>query len=326
MISVLLPTFNSSQTLGLAIENILSQTLKEIELVILDDGSSDNTEDVVSQRKDGRIRFFKLSHQGLAETLNYGLSVARYDIIARMDADDLCAQHRLEVQLRKLSALSANHFVSCWSAVFKDRHLSFIIKTPTASAEIKKGLLLHSYISHSGLMFYKDTLRRLGGYTTSNKEKAFEDYETWLRIKDQVEFYNIPEVMMFHRYSPTSLSNNLLYKQKVMYRIQQPYYDNLHGHFDIATKDEEYYYRGWREYFFGDRRRARAFWRKLGLKIIMYPRVCVAWCVSYFPLALFVDFNEIHLKYRAQYLLHYYSKETRSIRKTFASLAGKLDR
>ena len=177
MISVLLPTYNSASIIGHSIKSILIQTFHDYELLILDDGSTDSTEDIVSHLKDSRIHYHKMPHQGLTKTLNYGLSIAKYNIIARMDADDLCVPWRLEKQLSIMNQMSRKTILSSWLGVFINETIKYFVKQPTLSNEIKKGLLLHSFISHPGLMCYKDTLLNNGGYITEFEIDAFQGME-----------------------------------------------------------------------------------------------------------------------------------------------------
>ena len=320
MISVLLPTYNSASVISHSIRSILNQTFTNFELLVIDDGSTDYTEAVVSHLSDTRIQYHKMPHQGLTKTLNYGLSIARYDIIARMDADDLCVPWRFEKQLLILSQLPRNAILSSWYGVFTDATLKYFVTQPTISSTIKKGLLLHSFISHPGLICYKDTLLNNGGYQNNVDIDAFQDYETWLKIKDKVEFHIIPEVLVFQRYRKNSLSNNLVYKQKIMYSIQEPYYADLQYHFGISDKREDNLYRGWREYFYGDKGKARKYWGKLGLTLLRQPRVTLAWVVTFLPEKYFLCFKESRLKFRLWYLVHYFSRTHVRLRKQFASL------
>jgi glycosyltransferase involved in cell wall biosynthesis len=320
MISVLLPTYNSVNNLLISIECILNQSLKEFELLILDDGSIDETEKNITRIADERIRYHKLSHKGLADTLNYGLSIAKYDIIARMDADDLCVPRRLEKQLTQLSILPENTLLSSWYGVFTHRTLLYVVSPTNESTSIKKGLLLHSYISHPGLMYRKNVLLRYGGYITSNAEKAFEDYETWLAIKDKVEFAIIPEVLVYQRYRKESLSNNLEYKQKIMYAIQEPYYKDLKNTFNITDTSEENIYRGWREYFYGNKSLARKYWYQLGSLIYSQPRIIIAWIMTYLPEQYFILIKEYRLRYRLSYYTRYFSKGMKAMRQQFKSM------
>jgi glycosyltransferase involved in cell wall biosynthesis len=322
MISVLLPTYNSERTVAPAINSILGQTYQDYELLVLDDGSSDNTVACVNKISDSRIRVIRLDHQGLAGTLNVGLSAARFNIIARMDADDLSSPVRFEKQLCLLEKLPENVLISCWYAIFSDDSILYTISTPTESDDIKKGLLLHSYISHPGLMFRKDVLVRCGGYTTSNAEKAFEDYETWLAIKDKVEFAIVSEVLVYQRYRKESLSNNLAYKKKIMYAIQEPYYEDLKNTFNIIDTSEENIYRGWREYFYGDPAKARKYWRATTIRIVRYPKLLLAYCFTFLPETLLILVKEARVRLRLKYFLSYYTSMHSAIRREFRTLNG----
>jgi glycosyltransferase involved in cell wall biosynthesis len=325
MISVLLPTYNAAETIELSIRSILRQTNAEYELLVMDDGSTDETASIVSRLNDSRIQYHKLPHQGLTKTLNEGLSIARYDIIARMDADDLCVPWRFEKQLAVLNQLPKNTILSSWYGMFSDGALQYLVEQPISSNEIKKGLLLHSFLSHPGLMCFKDTIVKNGGYRTNVEIDAFQDYETWLAIKDNVEFHIIPEVLVFQRFRKESLSNNVTYKQQVMYSIQEPYYVDLYSHFGISDKREEDLYRGWREYFYGDKSKARTYWRKLGLTLVRQPRVMVAWFVTLLPENMFLCFKEYRLKFRLLYFVRYLLKINIRLRKQFALLIRSID-
>jgi hypothetical protein len=261
-----------------------------------------------------------MPHQGLTKTLNYGLSIAKYNIIARMDADDLCVPWRLEKQCMVLNQLSRNTILSSWYGVFINETIKYFVKQQTISNEIKKGLLLHSFISHPGLMCYKDTLLNNGGYITEVEIDAFQDYETWLKIKDKVEFHIIPEILVFQRFRKKSLSNDTAYKQRIMYSIQEPYYADLQLHFGISDIKEQNLYRGWREYFYGDKRKARIYWEKLGAVLFRQPRAMLAWFVTFLPENIFIRFKEFRLKFRLWYLMNYCTKTNVQLRKQFISL------
>jgi glycosyltransferase involved in cell wall biosynthesis len=320
MISVLLPTYNCDSTIVQSVRNILGQSVFGFELLVLDDGSTDNTEEKVTSIDDSRIKYLRLNHQGLTKTLNYGLSVAKYDIIARMDADDLCVPWRLEKQLTVLKNLSKNTILSSWYVVFSNTKLQYCVQPPISSREIKKGLLLHSFISHPGLMCNKETLMTNGGYINNVEVDGFQDYETWLRIKDKVEFYIIPEILMFQRYRKESLSNNIQYKQKMMYAIQEPYYKDLSVSFAITTEIKKNTYRGWREYFYGNKLVSRKYWGKLGFAIITYPRIIIAWFITFLPEKLFLRFKEARVKFRLIYYVTYFSSTNRNLRKQLSEL------
>jgi glycosyltransferase involved in cell wall biosynthesis len=320
MISVLLPAYNSSETIEISIRSILNQTFSEFECLVLDDGSTDGLEKIVSGIRDPRVRYIRYPHRGVAATMNAGLQEARYDIIARMDADDVCVPWRFEKQLHVLRQLPRNTILSCWYGMFNGASLQYLIKTPLDSSEIRKGLLLHSYICNPGLLCYKDVYADNGGTINEVEVDAFQDYETWLKKKDDVTFHIIPEFLVYQRYGRQSISNNIAYKHRIMFAIQRPYYDDLSRHFQITDAVVENRYRGWREFFYGDRTEARKYWKKMGAKAWRSPRVIMAWCATFLPDGLFIRFTEWRLRYRLEYLLNYFSVETRSVRRIFDQL------
>ncbi len=321
MISVLLPTYNAASTITSAVSSILQQTVTEFELLILDDGSTDDTEIIVRSKGDARMQYHRFPHRGLTRTLNDGLALARYDIIARMDADDLSVPWRFQTQLQFLEDCPPQTIISSWYAVFDRDRIQYCIKTPVRSEEIKKGLLLHSFLSHPGLMFRKNVLLDHGGYHNNVPLDAFQDYETWLKLKDVAVFTNIPEVLVFHRYRPNSLSNTLRNKRQTIYTIQAPYYKDLQREFTISSVEEEHRYRGWREYFYGSRVAARMEWKKIGAKLFYTPKVLAAFLISYLPEPFFTAFIELRLRYRLETMTSYFSAESVRLRKTFESMS-----
>ena len=99
-VSILLPVYNAAQYILKAVDSILQQSLTDFELILIDDGSSDGTEQLVRQlaAKDQRIHLVQRPNKGLIATLNEGLALARSPLIARMDADDIAFPERLAVQ------------------------------------------------------------------------------------------------------------------------------------------------------------------------------------------------------------------------------------
>jgi glycosyltransferase involved in cell wall biosynthesis len=102
LISVVLPVFNAQETIAAAVQSILGQTLREFELVVIDDGSTDDTAAIIREIRDPRLRLIEAAHQGVAAAANLGNQQAQGDFIARMDADDFAYAERLEKQLALL--------------------------------------------------------------------------------------------------------------------------------------------------------------------------------------------------------------------------------
>src|SRR5690606_5635129 len=100
LVTVLMPAFNPGKYLPEAIESILSQTYSDFEFLIINDGSTDDTLEVIKSYKDSRIRLISRENKGLINTLNEGIDAASGQLIARMDADDICLSTRLEKQVK----------------------------------------------------------------------------------------------------------------------------------------------------------------------------------------------------------------------------------
>lgn len=106
LVSVVMPVFNAQHSVGRAIRSILCQTLPDLQLVVVDDGSTDNTAKVVSTFTDPRLLFLRENHQGVSRTSNIALQHATSEVIARMDADDFADPDRLQLQLNLLNQQS----------------------------------------------------------------------------------------------------------------------------------------------------------------------------------------------------------------------------
>jgi glycosyltransferase involved in cell wall biosynthesis len=317
MISVLLPTYNSAAVLSYSIRSILNQTFHDYELLILDDGSADGTESIVSQFKDVRIHYLKYPHRGLSETLNAGLRQAKYEIVARMDAGDISLPERFEKQYSCISKLPLNAIVSCRYAIFDNKRIKYLVPIANDSSKIKRRLALHSDFVHSSVMYNKNILLSLDAY----RNVPLEDYDLWLRIKDSAEFYVVSEVLLLVEYTSRRLSTtNIPQKYMNQYKIQTPYYINIEKEFGIIGVNEKLILFGWREYFYGNKGKARKHWGRLGLIIFRQPRIILAWFVTFLPENIFISFKELRPKFRLWYLMHYFTRTNIQLRKQFYTL------
>lgn len=312
-LTVLMTTYNNAEYLAASIKSILNQTYKNFDFIIVDDGSTDNSKEIIENFKDKRIKYFKIENSGLGAALNYGLSLANTELIVRMDADDISLPTRIEKQYNFISKNKNNDIVSSWYAAFENKNLLYTIKTPEEDAVIKKRFALHSEVIHAGMLYKKDKIIANGGY----KPTIFEDYELWLRIKDKATFYNLQEVLLLVRYRKDSFSReNIGEKNKLVYDIQAPYYgNNFRINFNVKTDVEENKLRGWREYFYGEETNAASYWNKIGIHLLLAPRVVLAMIVLLFPKKFILWFKENRIRFRLGYLLSYFSKNNSYLRK-----------
>ncbi|MBK8551317.1 MAG: glycosyltransferase [Ignavibacteria bacterium] len=290
-ITVLMSVYNDSEYLKYSVRSVLNQTYKDFEFLIIDDGSTDKTEDIIKSHKDSRIVYKKISHIGLAGALNFGLNNSSGDWIARIDADDLNTANRLKSQVSFINSNPSYNVISGWSVYFKDQHkILFELKTPSEDADVKKFLDLHNPINHSSVIFRKDIILDEGGY--NEKFKCYEDFELWFRLRDKLKFKILPEILVYTRMRNDSMTNT---------GSNNKIYELLKTNGDLnlkAAQDErERYYRSnllfWIEYFYGDKARARKY---LGKDFSF--KQAAAFLNTFLPEKAFDKILGIRLRYR----------------------------
>ncbi len=212
-VSVLLPVFNAAEYLLVCLKSLERQTLKNFEIVAIDDGSTDGSTEILRQwgRLHGRLRLFKRRHQGLVPSLNAGLESCRGDLVARMDADDVAHPRRLELQAQLLHSCQEVDIVSCLVQHFPARQVAqgFRLYDDWLNSlvdhdEMFRERFAESPIAHPSVMFRKTAVDDIGGYRDSGWP---EDYDLWLRLFEiGTVFAKVPRLLQFWRESPERLS------------------------------------------------------------------------------------------------------------------------
>ncbi len=316
-VSILIPLFNCAQYLKASLSSILSQTHKDIEVVIIDNGSTDDPLSIINSFKDSRIKYYNIERKSLANTLNYGIEKCSNEIVARMDADDLMSKTRIEKQLKIFKEHRENLILSSQYSIFQNDKILYNIKSSTEDKSIRKRLALHSEIIHSGAMYNKSFVVSNGGYNTNVR---IEDYELWLRLNSKAYFLNVPEILSFVRYRPDSISwSNLKNKNKDIYNYQEKYYtDESLKDLGYKSETEREIIKGWREYFYGNKNTARRSWRLKAL--LKNPKLILAFITTLLSDALLIKFTEFRLKFRLKYIFYYFASENIKLRKEFKQL------
>jgi glycosyltransferase involved in cell wall biosynthesis len=184
-ISVLITVYNDAAHIGNALDSILAQTMKDLEIVVVDDGSTDQTPEILKRYAAGeeRIRVFTQPNQGTAAAANNGLRYCRGKYIARLDSDDISYPHRLETEWRYLEAHPGIDLVggNCHIADVNGK----IIGTRRIYPANPYQTLIHRCIyQQSDVMFRRSVLDKLGPIVYRGKFKGAEDYDLWLRISE----------------------------------------------------------------------------------------------------------------------------------------------
>jgi len=318
-VSILLPTFNCEKYILSAIKSILWQTYKHFELIIIDDGSTDNTIKLVKTVNDERIKYVKIEHCGISNALNFGLKIAKYDWIARMDADDLSLPNRLERQINFISNNPSYNVISSWYATFSNKRLYHLFKLPVDHSSIVQGLELHSPLCHLGTIFNKQLILSVEGYS----DCPFEDYDLWLRLKDKATFYNIPEPLVLVRLRKDSLyRKDLRDNKKEIICLQKKYLDKdtLNSISNIDYKKNQQL-EGWREWFYGDKNKARHIWSKNIHILKPNLKVLLAFILTYLSNAYFDQIKSKNVKA----ILNKYLILNRNKRKQLKSVLHLID-
>jgi glycosyltransferase involved in cell wall biosynthesis len=203
-VTVLMPVYNGEKYLREAIDSILNQTFTDFEFLIVDDGSIDNSVEIINSYQDSRINLVKNDkNEGLVYTLNRGLSLAKGEYIARMDCDDISLPERLKKQVDYLDINSEISVVGTWITIIDlKREVQINWQPPVNPLWIKWSLYFYSPLAHPSVMFRKDIIRSIGSYFSCSAE----DYELWCRTSQQYLLANIPIALLIYRQHKNSMT------------------------------------------------------------------------------------------------------------------------
>ncbi len=197
-VSVIIPTYNRADLLPRAISGVLNQTFKDFELIIVNDGSTDETAEFLNQlqKLDNRIKCIHQTNQGLIKSLNNGISVAIGNYIARLDDDDFWSDSKkLEKQIDFLEKNPDYILVgSSGMIIFEADKKTISWEKPITDKNIRKQMLFKCPFIHSSVIFRKEIVKRIGGYR--EECKLVEDWDLWMRLGKVGKMYNFPEVFV----------------------------------------------------------------------------------------------------------------------------------
>ena len=209
-LTVLLPVYNAATHLGDAIASILNQSFGDFELLVIDDGSTDESMEVVREFRDKRLRIeSQPRNRGLVATLNAGIEIARGSLLARMDADDLSRPDRFAVQVAYLAAHPDVAGVSCAFELIDERGERLADDygwfRPTEPLALRWALHFGCFFTHGGAMLRTSAVRDARGFDA--RYAHAEDYELWLRLVDRHRLANVPRILLSVREHGGQVSN-----------------------------------------------------------------------------------------------------------------------
>jgi glycosyltransferase involved in cell wall biosynthesis len=212
-ISVVMPVYNAAALLDATIDSILEQTESDFELIVVDDGSVDDTPRLLARRAAANLRVLRNdANIGLTRSLIAGCHAAQGKYIARHDAGDLSLPTRLEKQSALLDASSDLAFVACWTEFTGPRleHLSENHGTGRAVEPMRvldatsEKPMLDGPPHHGSVMFRRDAYENAGGYRA--QFYYGQDWDLWYRLAERGKFQMVPEILYRARISPESIS------------------------------------------------------------------------------------------------------------------------
>lgn len=197
-VSVVMSVYNAARWLREAVQSVLDQTLRELELIVVDDGSTDGTPAILQAVGDGRLRAVRQSRAGLTVSLNRGLRLASGPLLARLDADDVALPERLARQVAFLDAHPEVGVLgtACLETDESGRVLG-TYRPPVTDAEIRRALIRRNPFVHSSVMMRRDVLEPAGFYDEALA--VAQDYELWLRLSRLTRMANLGEPLVRRR-------------------------------------------------------------------------------------------------------------------------------
>jgi glycosyltransferase involved in cell wall biosynthesis len=204
LVSVVMPAFNSEKWIGEAVDSILSQTLRDLELIVVDDASTDSTAEVVLGVQDSRIKLIRSERNaGSATARNRAIEAARGEFVALMDSDDVALPHWLERQVDFLKRNPDCGLRGAWVSAFGAR--DGIWSPYEHHNHIKADLLFRCGMNQNTVVFRREPMNKLNLKYNAEFD-IVQDYELWTRCIDHLKFSNSQEVLVKYRIHENNVS------------------------------------------------------------------------------------------------------------------------
>jgi len=257
-VSIIIPTHNHAHFLSECLASVKSQTYKDYEVIVVNNGSTDNTEEIVRKLAWDQLRYKYQNDTGsVAGPRNTGISLAKGKYVAFLDSDDLWYEKKIEKVMNIFEKKSEIDIISHDLYMTKKGKIKLVIKSGPLSRNMFKSLLIKNCVSGSAAVVRKETLIEAGGFDESKEFIHAEDSEIWLRIAYLGKnFYFINEVLGEYRAHETNLSNDFVSVLNNEKNVIKKHYNKLrspvpfHKHFLYQNRLSRIYFKISIQYFF----------------------------------------------------------------------------
>lgn len=217
IVSVIIAAFNARRWIGLSIESAQVQTLRDIEIIVVDDGSTDDTADVVTGMAldDPRIRLIRQSNAGVGAARNAGIRSSRGKYIAPLDADDLWSPEKLQKQVRRMEERGeGTALVYCWHRWIDEDGVPLGFKSRlTVEGDARTAIILRNFIGNASVpLFRSSAIDEVGPYLTRDEQLGAQGCEDWdlsIRLAERWEIGIVDEVLVDYRQSDACMSSQV---------------------------------------------------------------------------------------------------------------------
>jgi glycosyltransferase involved in cell wall biosynthesis len=233
LVSVIMPAYNTEKYIGDSIQSVLDQTYENWELLVVDDGSTDKTADIIRQfaAQDGRVKYLSQQNGRQAKARNTGTENASGTLLAFLDSDDLWLPEKLERQLQGLASTSADVVYSNGLIIYEPGATPGATDFPIVAGTVDGRkmfdvLLLGNHIPVQSVVLRIEAFRKAGPFDESLSFHGCEDYELWLRLAASgALFHGMPEKLIKYRRHPTATTHKNSKVLKPMLRVVQHHID-----------------------------------------------------------------------------------------------------
>lgn len=267
LVSTVIASYNMATYLPLAVESALAQTYENIEVLVIDDGSTDDTRRVIEPFLDNsRVRSLFQTNKGQAAAKNYGIRESRGEYIAFLDADDIWALDKLEAQIPLFLQSPAVGVVYSRFACIDEKGVEFQVSNNNHfRGRVSGPLLIYNFIGFGTSVVRKKCFERLGGFKENIPMGI--DYDLWLRLSTCYEFDYVDRPLLYYRVWPGQMSKNYKGRYFNGINIMKRFLTEFPGIIDKKTEDE-----AWAHTFVGYGECIRRYERQIGPALSLYMR------------------------------------------------------